>query len=50
MNLDELIKRIASRPTVQRLFFAFTLAVFMSCSMKVAAEAPDTTVAGFSAP
>ena len=50
MNFDELLKVFLARPKWQRLFFAFTLAVFMSCSMKVAAEAPDTTVAGFTAP
>lgn len=44
MNLDELIKVFMARPAWQRVFFAFTLGVFMSCSMKVAAETPEATV------
>lgn len=47
MDFDKLIKRLASRPLFQRLFFAFTLAVFMSCSMRVAQESPAPTTSGF---
>ena len=46
MNLDELLKVFMARPIWQRLFFAFTLGVFMSCSMRAAQESPDPTFAG----
>ena len=41
MNLDELLRVFMARPAYQRVFFAFTLAVFMSCSMSVAGSAPE---------
>ena len=44
MNFDELFKVIMARPAWQRVFFAFTLGLFMSCSMKVAAETPETAI------
>ena len=50
MNFDELFKTFMARPKWQRLFFAFTLALFMSCSMHVAEQAPDPTFAGSYAP
>ena len=50
MNLDELLKVFLARPKWQRLFFAFTLAVFMSCSMHVAQETPEPTLAAFTTP
>lgn len=50
MNLDELLKVFLARPKWQRLFFAFTLAVFMSCSMHVAQQAPEPTLATYTAP
>ena len=46
MDLDELFKVFLARPRWQRVFFAFTLGVFMSCSMQVAQETPDPTFAG----
>lgn len=50
MNLDELLKVFLARPTWQRLFFAFTLAVFMSCSMHVAQQVPEPTYTSITAP
>lgn len=41
MNFDELLRVFMSRPIYQRLFFAFTLALFMSCSMRMAQTAPE---------
>lgn len=50
MNLDELLKVFLARPKWQRVFFAFTLGVFMSCSMHVAQQAPEPTTATFTVP
>ena len=41
MNFDELLRVFMARPAYQRVFFAFTLAVFMSCSMSVAGREPE---------
>ena len=41
MNFDELLRVFVSRPAYQRVFFAFTLAVFMSCSMQIAHPAEE---------
>ncbi len=46
MNLDELLKVFMARPKWQRVFFAFTLGVFMSCSMQVAQQSPEPTLSG----
>ena len=48
MNFDELYKVFMARPAWQRVFFAFTLGVFMSCSMQVAKETPETTLSSVS--
>ena len=50
MNFDELLKVFLARPKWQRLFFAFTLAVFMSCSMHVAQETPEPAYTTFTTP
>ncbi len=50
MNFDELFKVFLARPKWQRVFFAFTLGVFMSCSMRVAQESPEPTYTTFTAP
>ena len=50
MKFDELFKAFLARPAWQRLFFAFTLALFMSCSMHAAAESPEPTLSGAFAP
>jgi hypothetical protein len=44
MNFDEILKTFLARPAWQRVFFAFTLGVFMSCSMRVAQETPETSL------
>ena len=44
MNLDELLRVFLSRPAWQRVFFAFTLAVFMSCSMRLAESAGEPSL------
>ena len=49
MNFDELFKVFMARPAWQRVFFAFTLGVFMSCSMQVASETPETVLTSASA-
>jgi hypothetical protein len=46
-NLDELFRVFLSRPLYQRIFLAFTLGAFMSCSMKVAQETPEPQIVGF---
>lgn len=43
MNFDELFKVFMARPKWQRVFFAFTLGVMMSCSMQVAQDSPEPT-------
>lgn len=50
MNFDEILKVFLARPKWQRLFFAFTLATFMSCSMRVAQEGPEPTYTTFTTP
>ena len=50
MNFDELFKVFLARPKWQRVFFAFTLGVFMSCSMHVAQQAPESANATFTTP
>ena len=45
MNLDRIVRLFFERPIYQRLFLAFTLGLFISCSVKVAgAEQNVTTV------
>lgn len=46
-HLDELFRAFLSRPILQRIFLAFTLGAFMSCSMKVAQETPEPQLTGF---
>lgn len=50
MNFDEILKVFLARPRWQRVFFAFTLGLFMSCSMRVAQESPEPTYTVSSAP
>jgi hypothetical protein len=40
MDLDRLVRRFFERPIYQRLFLAFTLGLFISCSVKMAGAAP----------
>lgn len=42
--LDELLRVIQSRPAYQRVFFALTLGVFLSCSMQVASGPQEQAV------
>jgi len=45
MDLDRLVRLFFERPVYQRLFLAFTLGLFISCSVKMAgAEQPVTHV------
>ena len=45
MNLDRIVRLFFERPIYQRLFLAFTLGLFISCSVKMAgAEEHVTTV------
>ena len=46
MNIDEIFRVFLARPVWQRVFFAFTLGVFMSCSMQVANPAPQPVIVG----
>src|SRR5215213_3522808 len=47
MDLDRAIRRFFERPAYQRLFLAFTLGLFISCSVKMAgAETAVTPVTG----
>ena len=43
MDLDRLVQRFSERPIFQRLFLAFTLGLFISCSVKMAGAQPDVT-------
>lgn len=36
MDLDRFVRRFFERPVYQRLFLAFTLGLFISCSVKMA--------------
>jgi len=36
MDLDRLVRLFFERPVFQRLFLAFTLGLFISCSVKMA--------------
>jgi hypothetical protein len=36
MDFDRLVRRFFERPVYQRLFLAFTLGLFISCSVKMA--------------
>jgi hypothetical protein len=45
MELDRVIRRFFERPVYQRLFLAFTLGLFISCSVKMAgAESTVTSI------
>jgi hypothetical protein len=43
MDLDRAIRRFFERPAYQRLFLAFTLGLFISCSVKMAGAEPSVT-------
>lgn len=43
MNLDRLIRLFFERPVYQRLFLAFTLGLFISCSVKMAGAQSSVT-------
>jgi hypothetical protein len=40
MDFDRVVRRFFERPVYQRLFLAFTLGLFISCSVKMAGAAP----------
>jgi hypothetical protein len=40
MDFDRLVRCFFERPVYQRLFLAFTLGLFISCSVKMASAAP----------
>jgi hypothetical protein len=40
MDLDRLTRVFFERPVYQRLFLAFTLGLFFSCSVRMAGAAP----------
>jgi hypothetical protein len=40
MDFDRLVRRFFERPVYQRLFLAFTLGLFISCSVKMAGATP----------
>lgn len=44
MDLDRLVRLFFERPVYQRLFLAFTLGLFISCSVKMAGAEPVTHV------
>jgi hypothetical protein len=43
MDLERLIRLFFERPVYQRLFLAFTLGLFISCSVKMAGAQPNVT-------
>jgi len=43
MDLDRLVRLFFERPVYQRLFLAFTLGLFVSCSVKMAGAQPSVT-------
>ena len=43
MDLDRLARAFFERPIYQRLFLAFTLGLFISCSVHVAGASPVVT-------
>ena len=43
MDLDRLVRLFFERPVYQRLFLAFTLGLFISCSVKVAGAEESVT-------
>jgi hypothetical protein len=48
MDLDRLVRVFFERPVYQRLFLAFTLGLFISCSVKMAGA--QTSVTQITAP
>lgn len=50
MHFDEILKVFLARPKWQRVFFAFTLGVFMSCSMRAAQEGPEPAYVTYTTP
>jgi len=43
MDLDRLVRLFFERPIYQRLFLAFTLGLFISCSVKMAGAQSSVT-------
>ena len=43
MDFDRLVRVFFERPIYQRLFLAFTLGLFISCSVKMAGAEPSVT-------
>jgi hypothetical protein len=43
MDLDHIVRRFFERPAYQRLFLAFTLGLFISCSVKMAGAESNVT-------
>ena len=43
MDLDRLVRVFFERPVYQRLFLAFTLGLFISCSVKMAGAETGVT-------
>jgi hypothetical protein len=43
MDFDRLLRRFFERPIYQRLFLAFTLGLFVSCSVKMAGAQTSVT-------
>ena len=43
MDLDRLVRVFFERPIYQRLFLAFTLGLFISCSVKMAGAQSSVT-------
>lgn len=43
MNLDRIVRLFFERPVYQRLFLAFTLGLFISCSVKMAGAEENVT-------
>jgi hypothetical protein len=41
MDFDRLVRHFFERPVYQRLFLAFTLGLFISCSVKMAGATPS---------